>query len=91
MGTLVNGGMMPINKGHVSFLGAGPGHPDLLTLRAVKVLKQADVILYDQLSHPNCLSYTKVGAECISVGKQKGHHSKQQKEINEIKNKLKSS
>ncbi|NYB52175.1 MAG: uroporphyrinogen-III C-methyltransferase [Methanobacteriaceae archaeon] len=67
----------------VYLVGAGPGDPDLLTLKAVKALEKADVVIYDRLANEEILKYAD-GAEKIYVGKRAGSHSKKQEEINEI-------
>lgn len=67
----------------VYLVGAGPGDPDLLTLKAVEVLKKADVVLYDYLSNEKILDHAK-DAELIYVGKKAGEHYKSQDEINQI-------
>ena len=72
------------NSSKVYLVGAGPGDPRLLTLRAKRLLERADVVLYDYLAHPNCLNYCKKGTELISVGKRKGAHSATQIEINQL-------
>ncbi len=69
--------------GRVTLIGAGPGDPALMTLKGMQYLKQADVILYDQLVHPTLLTHCKPEAQCISVGKSKGNHSQTQAEINQ--------
>jgi len=68
--------------GLVSLLGAGPGDPELITLRALRRLACADVILYDALVHPNLLAHAKAGAELIFVGKRAGRASERQSSIN---------
>lgn len=70
--------------GKVYLVGAGPGDPELLTLKAKRLLVSADVVLYDYLAHPNLLLYCKKDALLINVGKRKGHHSKKQQEINTL-------
>jgi uroporphyrin-III C-methyltransferase len=65
----------------VHIVGAGPGAPDLLTLRAAKILAQADIVFYDALVHPNTLALAS-RAEKIAVGKRCGKHSTAQKFIN---------
>lgn len=70
--------------GKVYLVGAGPGAPDLITLRAVRILERADVVLYDYLVHPNLLYHCPETAERICVGKKKGHHSKTQQDINQL-------
>jgi len=67
----------------VYLVGAGPGDPELITLKAVNVLKKADVVLYDKLANDEILKYAE-GAKLIYVGKQAGHHYKSQDEINQI-------
>ncbi len=67
----------------VYLVGAGPGDPELITLKAINALKKADVVLYDKLANDEILKYAE-DAKLIYVGKQAGHHSKTQDEINEI-------
>lgn len=67
--------------GHVSLVGAGPGDPELITLKAVRLLKEADAIVYDRLANPEFLEYAKIGCETIYVGKKKDQHSLPQKQI----------
>ena len=70
--------------GRVILVGAGPGDPDLLTLKAVRALKSADVILHDGLMGEGVLDHARREAQLISVAKAKGHHSKTQAEINAL-------
>ena len=66
-------------------IGAGPGHPDLLTLRGAQILGQADVILYDRLIPTDLLSrFARKDALKISVGKERGKHSKTQEQIDHL-------
>ncbi len=67
----------------VSLLGAGPGDPELLTLKAVKALNNADVVLYDSLVNEEILKHAN-RALLVFVGKRKGNHSHTQDEINEL-------
>ncbi|WP_157016275.1 siroheme synthase CysG [Mesorhizobium xinjiangense] len=71
-------------RGHVALIGAGPGAEDLLTLRAQRLLMQADVILFDALVPEAVVSMGRRDAERIAVGKRKGCHSKSQAEINTL-------
>ncbi len=70
--------------GQVSLVGAGPGDPELLTLRAARALREADVIVYDRLVDPSVLDYARRDARRIYVGKSKGDHTLPQTEINAL-------
>jgi uroporphyrin-III C-methyltransferase/precorrin-2 dehydrogenase/sirohydrochlorin ferrochelatase len=70
--------------GRASLVGGGPGDPELLTLRAVRVLKRADVILYDALVDPAVLDMARRDARRIDVGKRCGRHAMSQKAINRL-------
>jgi uroporphyrin-III C-methyltransferase len=69
-------------KSKLSIVGAGLGDPELITLKAIKAIQNADVILYDSLIHPDLLSYAKANANLIYAGKRRGHKAMQQDEIN---------
>ena len=71
-------------RGHVALIGAGPGAEDLLTLRAQRLLMQADAILFDALVPTAIVEMGRRDAERIAVGKRKGCHSKAQGEINAL-------
>jgi len=71
-------------KGFVSLVGAGPGDADLLTIKALRLLEQADVVVYDRLVSDDILSMIPTGISRISVGKEVGKHCVPQNEINEI-------
>ena len=73
-----------MNIGKLILVGAGPGDPELLTLKAVKALNKADVILYDALVNKEILSHAKEGSTLVFVGKRCGKHSHQQEEINQL-------
>ena len=69
--------------GNVYLTGAGPGDMELLTMKAFRVVKEADVIIYDRLANPDILKEAKDGCEFVYVGKEDGRHIMPQEEINE--------
>ena len=70
--------------GKVYLTGAGPGDIELLTVKALRVIKEADVIIYDRLANPDILEHAKDGCEFVYVGKEDGRHIMPQDEINEV-------
>lgn len=74
-----------MNKtGFVSLVGAGPGDAELMTVKAVRLIQQADVVVYDRLVSADILSLIPTGVSRISVGKEVGKHCVPQKQINDI-------
>ncbi len=71
-------------EGSVTLVGAGPGNADLLTLRAVRAIRAADVLVYDRLIGPEVLDYARRDAERVFVGKQTARHALPQEEINAL-------
>ncbi len=71
-------------SGFVSFVSSGPGDPELLTVKAVKRLQEADVVLYDDLSSGPILDLARDGADLISVGKRAGRPSAKQEHVNQL-------
>jgi len=70
--------------GRVYLTGAGPGDIELLTVKALRVIKEADVIIYDRLANPDILEHAKDGCEFVYVGKEDGRHIMPQDDINEV-------
>ena len=73
-----------VPKGRVALVGAGPGDPDLLTLRGLRCLEQADVVFYDNLVDERVLNLARRDAERIYVGKRRDFHAVRQEEINRL-------
>ena len=74
---------MSKGKGKLTVVGAGPGDVELITLKAIKALKNADAVLYDALVNPKLLDYCEQ-AELLYVGKRKGCYAYQQEQINDL-------
>lgn len=73
-----------MSPGKVYLVGAGPGHPDLLTLRAVELLKKAEVVIYDRLIQQEVLAFCRPSAERIYMGQPVGRHESRQDEVHEL-------
>ncbi len=71
-------------SGRVYLVGSGPGNPELLTLRAYKLLQLADVVLHDHLVAPEIVAMARHGAQRIYVGKERSRHTLPQGEINQL-------
>src|SRR5258708_2672941 len=71
-------------EGRATLVGCGPGDPDLLTVRAVKAIQSADVLLFDALIDPAILDLAAAAARRIDVGKRCGRHAMRQAAINAL-------
>ena len=71
-------------SGHVYLVGAGPGDPDLITVRGQRLLAGADAVVHDFMVHPDLLARARADAEVFCVGKQAGRHTMEQDHINAL-------
>lgn len=71
-------------RGHITLIGAGPGEPELLTVKALRKLREADAVYYDRLINTDLLNYCSERCEKIDVGKKPKHHKIPQSEIEQL-------
>lgn len=76
--------MRDFSPGRVFLIGAGPGDPDLMTLKAVRLLQSADVVVHDRLVSDGIMAMIPAGVRLIDVGKMAGHHKLAQDKINAL-------
>lgn len=73
-----------MSNGLVSLVGAGPGDPELLTIKGKRRIEEADIVMFDRLIDPSILSYAQSDTKLINVGKMPHHHRVKQSEINQM-------
>jgi len=80
----VKGALSPVQAGRVALVGAGPGDPDLLTVKALREIQQADFIMYDRLVSEDIRALFPAGVPAMYVGKAKSNHSVPQEQLNQL-------
>ena len=81
---MIPSSLMPHHSPRLTLVGAGPGDPELITLKGIRALKSADIVLYDALVSKEILENIPAGIPSLCVGKRAGAHSYRQEEINEL-------
>lgn len=74
----------PLASGCVYLVGAGPGDPELLTIKAARIIGEADILVFDHLVSPSILALVRPDAERIYAGKERGNHALPQEELNDL-------